>query len=226
MAAEWAKENIAMFGGDPDNITLAGRSAGAYSVEAQMLYDFRKPGPKTSLFQRVFMNSNAVPAQPKSLEDTAVQFDEVCGYFKIDEALPAAEKLAQLRKISTGELIEAIPKLDHTLRPVTDDLFIHPGMTEYLKSRHFSNKFKNRGYKMLIGEVANEETLFRVYNSPTEPTEDALKVQVMNYYSPKVAERVIPHYDLPKSEDVAEWKRVFGMTPASAAEPQRNMATD
>lgn len=40
LAIEWVQANIGMFGDDKDNITLAGRSAGAYSVEAQMLYDF------------------------------------------------------------------------------------------------------------------------------------------------------------------------------------------
>jgi carboxylesterase type B len=222
MAAEWVKENIAMFGGDPDNITLAGRSAGAYSVEAQMLHEFRQPGPRTSLFRRVFMNSNAVPAQPKSLEECEVQFDEVCSHFKIGDDLTAEEKLARLRKITIKDLLEAIPKLEHhTFRPVTDDLFVHCGMIEYLESRKFADEFRDRGYKILIGEVANEETLYSVYNSPTEPTRDALKVQVMNYYSPKVAERAIQHYDLPTSEDLAEWKRVFGKTL-----PSRDGASD
>ncbi|KAL4749990.1 hypothetical protein BDW72DRAFT_194348 [Aspergillus terricola var. indicus] len=213
LAAEWVYENIELFGGDRENITLAGRSAGAYSVEAQMLYEFRRDASLDSprLYRRFFMDSNAIPAQPKSLSDTKEQFDELCAYFNIDLQASSAEKLTRLRQKTARELVAAISNLkNHTFRPVTDGHFIHQGMAEYLASREFASVFKASKARLLIGEVLNEETLYSTYNSPSEPTIEALRTQIGNYYAPDVTERVLKCYSLPDSKDLDEWKRLFG----------------
>jgi para-nitrobenzyl esterase len=36
-ALEWVKHDIAAFGGDPDNVTIAGQSAGAFNVGMLLL---------------------------------------------------------------------------------------------------------------------------------------------------------------------------------------------
>lgn len=58
-ALRWVRRNIARFGGDPDNVTLAGESAGAHSVCAQLA----SPGA-AGLFQRAIPQST--PCAPGS----------------------------------------------------------------------------------------------------------------------------------------------------------------
>ncbi len=52
MGIQWVKDNIALFGGDPANITVFGQSAGAASALAQSVSPMND-----GLFQRVIMQS-------------------------------------------------------------------------------------------------------------------------------------------------------------------------
>ncbi|KAI9924183.1 hypothetical protein ASPWEDRAFT_136873 [Aspergillus wentii DTO 134E9] len=210
LAMEWVYENISAFGGDPKNITLAGRSAGAYAVQAQTLYDFRGNAASKDFFRRLVMYSNAIPTQPKSPEDCQVQFDELCGYFSISSASSGQEKLQRLREVSAEDLTAAIMKLKHhTFRPVTDGVFIHPGIFEYYRDGSFAEEFKKRGLRIYIGEVANEETLYAVTNGP-EANIESLQLQVTNYYPPSTTDRLLQSYAFPKSENKNDWEAVFG----------------
>ena len=62
-ATRWVKRNIAAFGGDPENITIGGQSAGGMSVSAQMTCPANQ-----RLFQRAIIQSGAfAPPYPSDL---------------------------------------------------------------------------------------------------------------------------------------------------------------
>ncbi|KAL4921722.1 Alpha/Beta hydrolase protein [Aspergillus aurantiobrunneus] len=212
LAMDWVYENISAFGGDPENITLSGRSAGAYAVQAQTLYDFRGTLPESARnrFRRLVMYSNAIPAQPKTPAECQPQFDELCEYFDIPSTSAGSEKLKRLRELSAQDLCGAIMKLKHhTFRPVTDDVFIHRNLFEYYRDGSFAREFRRRGLRIFIGEVLNEETLYAVTNGP-EASLDSLETQISNYYSPSTTSRLLQHYALPSSDLKQDWEAVFG----------------
>ena len=69
-ALRWVQRNIAQFGGDPRNVTIAGQSAGGLSVLAQMV----SPGAR-GLFQRAIVQSGtfALNQQPLATAEAAGQ---------------------------------------------------------------------------------------------------------------------------------------------------------
>lgn len=96
-ALRWVKRNIASFGGDPNNVTIAGESGGAHKVSALLAVPQAK-----GLFQRAIMQSGIASAIPwKQALDTG---NRLMKYLAVQDAKQARELPAEVIVHAYNEL--------------------------------------------------------------------------------------------------------------------------
>lgn len=128
-ALEWVQRNICVFGGDPDNVTIFGHSAGGVSVNVMLAIPQSR-----GLFQKAIAQGSAItidksrhisrPGMPgpfeKPLEAVGVEFaDDLGVHAKTD-----AEIVAGLRALSVEDILEYQDNPLLTFNPVVDGRLI------------------------------------------------------------------------------------------------------
>lgn len=207
-AMEWTRDHCHLFGGNADNITLGGLSAGAYSTQCQLIYDLLvSPKP---MVRRAVMQSNAIPFQPKHPSLLQSQFAELCALVLGDAASDetAASRVERMRQVPADVLVQHLHKLP-MFRPVVDEVFLPSNIMQLLHGGDFGRRFVLAGMSLMIGEVENEESLYAKINPPQHPRE--LVPSLCNYYPRKVVDSLVAMYPpLAESADAEECERHFG----------------
>ena len=176
-ALKWVRQNIAAFGGDPDNVTIFGFSAGGVSVHSLIASPLAR-----GLFQKAIVESGgsrdsvltARPMKrdgvdlnyPVSAETIGIQFAQSLGIEGTNQAA-----LARLRALSAEEILRGAPAQPgaraafYETTPILDGKLITETAESAYKARHEpriplmlgSNSADTAGNRV---RAANKEQLF------------------------------------------------------------------
>lgn len=108
VAFEWVQKYIDALGGNPENVTAVGESAGGISISNQLA------AASPPCFRRaVCMSGLSVSIPPWAMEQHEALFRAVCRYFRINES--RSDVLDCLREIPQQELANATPIIQGVL---------------------------------------------------------------------------------------------------------------
>ncbi|KAL7269068.1 hypothetical protein RUND412_008280 [Rhizina undulata] len=119
MALEWVGTHIGAFGGDKNNITVFGESAGGMSTHAHI------QGSKRGLFKRAILmsgHSYVTPSLPIAFGQALVS--RVCEYLKISQI---GDWIEELRKVPAEGIVEALQELEVHGMGILDDGSFYEG---------------------------------------------------------------------------------------------------
>jgi para-nitrobenzyl esterase len=164
-ALRWIRASIAAFGGDPDNVTLMGESAGSMDISWLLA-----TGELQGLVRRVVLMSGVAGVSGFARTAEGTLYSEEAGRDQARALLGALEitSMEQLLGTSTAELMERVAAIVPSRHMLFhwDSLFYPRIDGAFIRSSPFdaAREGRTRGFDMLVGSTAYELGLWLLWD--------------------------------------------------------------
>ncbi len=164
-ALRWVQRNIAAFGGDPDNVTIAGESAGASGVCMHVL----APEQTTGLFHKAIIQSGGCTHRLRHVDTVArsigKRVGEVVGCTGEDapaclRKTPVADLLAAAKTVAGSDLLAFAPVYGTRAQPLQGDEALATGRFVRVPMIQGGNTQEQRlyvAYELLAGQLTTRD---------------------------------------------------------------------
>ncbi|KAF9475187.1 alpha/beta-hydrolase [Pholiota conissans] len=158
-AIEWVHSNIAIFGGDPERITLFGQSAGSVAIDA---YAYASAASGSGKVKGIIMESGTLDlALSVPIGKIGTDKADVDSWNAVAKAVGCgttgnAAQLACMRAVDPNVLEKAVLSTDTSFTVIADDATIFSDTRKRAAASNFLH------VPMLIGSTANEGDIFIV----------------------------------------------------------------
>lgn len=106
LALEWVQKHISNFGGDPNNVTIVGQSAGA-GILSCIIYS---PAVRQTLFHKAILQSGSAFAPWVCNYSAEKSAREIVGFAGFDNKVPLAELNKSLMNMDIKSLYKGLSK--------------------------------------------------------------------------------------------------------------------
>lgn len=158
-ALHWVKNNIAKFGGDPNNVTIAGQSAGSLNVHSLVA----SPMAKGLFKNAVAMSYNPLMTKLSTLKDKEAEGDKLFG----------DKNITDMRAMTTDDLLKL--SAGFSASTCIDGKYVTGDTIDLYKSGKANN------VNLITGMVDGDSFLFPVLSSGAPPFTSTISISKTKY---------------------------------------------